>query len=70
MKNSNVVNHFVNTDYARRTVYNTLCKTVTANPIKVMKSICKPICWVFYRKEKLKRLKYPDHLKQEFENPL
>ena len=60
MKNSDRVNHFVNTvnaGYARRSVYNTTNKIASAYPIKDKKRTGRPNSWTTTdRKKKLKKL--------------
>ena len=55
MKNSDIVNHFLNTGYRRRTVYDTLNKIASANPIKVKKRTVIASRWTD-RKKKLKNI--------------
>ena len=51
MKNSVIVNYFVNTGYARRTVYNIIKRIASANPIKDKKRTDRPSSWATDRKK-------------------
>ena len=52
MKNTDKVNHFSNTGYARRTVYNTTTKIESATPIKDKKRTDRPTIWTTDRMKK------------------
>ena len=56
LKKSEIVNHFIKTGYARQTVYNTLNKLASGQPINDNKRTGRPISWAYSRNEQLKRL--------------
>lgn len=53
---SKIVNHFVQTGFARRTIYNTLDKLSTTSSINDNKRTGRPSSWTADKKNKLKRL--------------
>ena len=53
---SKIVNHFVQTSFARRTIYNTLDKLSTTSSINDNKRTGRPSSWTADKKDKLKRL--------------
>ena len=56
LKKSEIVNHFIKTGYARQTVYNTLNKLASGQPINDNKRTGRPSSWAYSRKEHLQRL--------------